>query len=166
MYHATSDHCPKDAQGVWGVKMCMLGRGMCRVAVWTCATITTLGLASVHWGLPQYSGARLRAVGVAARTLWCSAVRPKSCAVCDKKFYMEYFLPLAAQVLGRVLALQMSMLCTPDVLAVHSKALVRHGLNVRHHTATVHIPRPNMNIFMPQAPCASLGRAFQQHKGI
>ena len=51
----------------------------------------TLGLTSVLWGSPQGRWGR-------RRTMWCTAVRPKSCAVCDKKFYMEYFFPLAAQV--------------------------------------------------------------------
>ena len=132
--------------GAWNVYSCDLN--LCGIDYYSGARLSTLGLASVLWGSPQgHWGRRTDLV-----------VRPKSCAVCGKKFYMEYFFPLTAQVLGRVLASQMSLLCTPVVLAVRSKALVRHGSNVRHHAATVHIPRPNMHIFTPQALCASLGQ--------
>ena len=80
--------------------------------------------------------------------------------MCDKKFYMEYFFPLATHVLGRVLALEMSLQCTPDVLAVHSKALVRRGSNVWRQTATVHIPRCKHAHFQAASSLCIFGTGF------
>ena len=49
------------------------------------------------WGSPQYSEARLSTLGLASGPLG----HRTDLAVCGKKYYMEYFFLLAAQVLGR-----------------------------------------------------------------